>query len=140
MILALTSFGFGVCAFAACVCHDYLGCAVLIALTATSVLHHANGTDESRYIGGEVVGLADKVLAHGAAVHCFRTIVPYGALGAPAYVCMVFGTVLYYTKLNTASVYYRGHPMVPLHGALHISSQAAILYGYVLKLFREVLV
>ena len=133
MILALTSFGFGVCAFAACVTHDYVGCALLIALTATSVLHHANGTDESRYTGGSVVGPADKVLAHSAAVLCFITTAPYGVLGVPAYACMAIGSILYYTKCATSTVYYKGHPVVPFHAALHIVSQLTILYGYGLK-------
>jgi len=134
MILALTSFGFGVCAFAACVAHDYIGCGLLIALTSTSVLHHANGTDKSRYIGGSVIGPTDKYLAHGAAVLCFRNAVPYGVLGTPVYVLLVIGTVLYYTKLHKTSVYYRGHPRVPVHVTLHILSHVAILYGYMLKL------
>ena len=133
MILALTSFGFGVCAFAACVTHDYLWCGLLIALTATSVLHHANGTDKTRYIGGSVVGPVEKVLAHGVAVLCFRNVASYGVLGTPAYVLLVFGTVLYYKKLHTSTAYYRGHPMVPVHGTLHVMSQVAILYGYGLK-------
>ena len=133
MICALTSLGFGVCAFAACLCHDYVGCGLLNALTGTSAIHHSHGTDKSKYTGGSVIGPVDHVLAHGVAVLSVWNVVPYGVLGAPVYACLAFGSGLYYTKLWTSSVYYRGHPMVPWHATMHVVSHCAILYGYGLK-------
>jgi hypothetical protein len=133
MILALTSFGFGVCAFVACLCHDYLGCGLLIALTSTSILHHANGCDKRKYIGGSVVSPADHTLAHIIAVRTVYSTLSYGVIGAPVYMFTLYVVLVYYHRLYSSSVYHRGHKLIPWHASIHIVSQLGCLYVYGLK-------
>lgn len=136
MILALTSFGFGVCAFVACLCHDYLGCGLLIGLTSTSILHHANGTDKRKYIGGSIVSTSDHILAHVIWIKSVYETGTFGLLGIPVHVCSLYVLVTYYLRLSTGSVYHRGHKLIPWHASIHIVSQLGCLYGYGLKSAR----
>jgi hypothetical protein len=133
MILALTSFGFGVCAFVACVCHDYVGCGLLIGLTSTSVLHHANGTDKRKYIGGSIVSSADHVLAHTICLRAMYETLPYGVIGVPVYMSILYVILVYYNCIHGSPVYHRGHKLIPWHASIHIVAQLGCLYGYGLK-------
>ena len=63
MILALTSFGFGVCAFVAAAHHDLIACGMLMLLAQCSILHHSHGTDIHAYTCGKIVGNTDRILA-----------------------------------------------------------------------------
>jgi len=131
MILALTSFGFGACAFVAAVCGDLTACGMLIALAQCSVLHHSHGADAREYTGGSVVAKADKFLAHAVTLKCTYDACQMGVIRSmPVWASIAYVTVVYYAKIQHCTTYVRGR-VYPWHVSIHVVSQMGLVYGYV---------
>jgi hypothetical protein len=133
MILALTSFGFGLCGFIAGVKGHIIDSALNIAVSLCSTLHHSHGCDHSKYRGGQIVGRADEILAKIiVSKYCYDGI-HMGLIGLPTVLSGICGTVVYYKKIAHVKEFYKKGQIPVWHLSMHLSAQFGILYKHLIS-------
>jgi len=135
MILSLTSFLFSISAFFAAHANDYILCAMLMLLTNTSILHHANGTNDAAYFGGYIIGFIDRSLAHIITLWClWDTIYMTFLDSAIVWTCVVYIGGCYYFVIRKRNIgTYKKDIFYPYHASIHVVSNFAVLWGLYVK-------
>ena len=132
MILALTSFGFGLCGFVAGLRRRHFDSALNIAVSLCSTLHHSHGCDHSKYKGGQIVGRVDEILAKIIVSKYFYDGVSLGFLGLPTVLSAICGTVIYYKKIAKSKEFYKKGEIPVWHISMHLIAQTGILYKHLI--------
>jgi len=130
MILALTSFGFGLCGFVAALKGHHIDSAINISLSLCSTLHHAHGCDHTKYKGGRIIGLGDAIIAKILVSKYFYDGIRMGFSGLPTVISCIFGTILYYKKVATSKEFYKKDEIPKWHVFMHLAAQTGILYKH----------
>ena len=128
MILALTSFGFGVCAWVASLVGDHVGCGLLITLAMCSITHHSHGTDSSAYIGGAIISTVDKITSHVITLRCLHSALQFGWYALPVYIDIGYVAYVFYAYIHHNKIVYVKNVIYPWHVSIHLVSQFGVLH------------
>jgi hypothetical protein len=132
MILALTSFGFGLCGLVAGVKKEYINSALIIALSLCSTLHHSHGGDDSKYKGGKIIGKADEILGRLVWIkYCYEGF----RLGliVESLILTTYIPIIFYTRINLKKGPYEKDEIPSWHISLHLAAQTGILYKHLVS-------
>ena len=132
MILSLTSYLFSVSAFCAALNQDYILCAMLMLLTNTSILHHANGTNDTAYFGGRIIGFIDRSLAHFITLWClWDTLYMTFYENTIIWICVAYIGGCYHFIIRKRNIgTYKKDVFYPYHASIHVVSIFAGLWGF----------
>lgn len=97
-----------------------------------SILHHAHGTDGSRYPGGNLVVWADRALANANWMHAFwlNLQLPFGPDTCMVWVCLAYVVTSYYGYLKQIGYehYEEGWEIGSLvHASMHVVSFLGVM-------------
>lgn len=135
MILAITSVLFGVSAYYAAIVGDHLNFVLLLIQTHVSIIHHANGADETKYMAGSIIGPLDVTIAHCLAANgLYNTLYMSPSQGMPIWLSVAYLFVCYNKKIKTRPVKtYLPYEINPWHVSQHIVANAALMWSIYTK-------